>query len=418
MRCTCRLRAGQGGQLLVGLAFGLTFLARSTSGMMEINNPLYAQSLGATVSQVGLVTSVFFVTTTVLRLAYSARVDIAQLPSSIAFGFVATTGATVGVLISPNFLWLLGSVAIAGAGSALIKPHLPTLVAGLSSPEDRYKHLGQYATVLSTSLVVAPILGTVLLLRTSIRGVYVLLLALSLLAAVASVAGRGRLQGRIALIRANELPRGDTFVQLLRGLKRNVAYINSVLALTILGLAYTAALAFAGVYVKTRFRLPYSSVELLFVSFFTVSLFGRLAIAAVAGRRPGTRKLSWICSSLVVGAMGTFLMASQRSLVVFLIGFWMLAWPHAVILPLTLMRIAKSVTGAELVAANTLAYTFFDAAGALGPLLFGVIATRSSVQTGFWALGGMQVAGTVCIWARGSAERRDKCRTAKGPRAS
>ena len=85
----------RGGALFGGsviyLILILTFLARANSSMMQSNNPLYAHSLGAQLTQVGLTTSVYAVATMIVRFGYSARVNLHDVPRVMTVGFVLHT---------------------------------------------------------------------------------------------------------------------------------------------------------------------------------------------------------------------------------------------------------------------------------------------------------------------------------------
>lgn len=97
--------------------------------------------------------------------------------------------------------------------------------------------------------------------------------------------------------------------------------------------------------------------------------------------------------SLGIGGVGLGLMGWAPSLIVFLIGFWLLAWPHAVLFPLVSMRIASSVDRHLLVAANTIAQSSFDLSGTFGPLALSLVISQGHIGWGFWLIGLIQFVG-------------------------
>ncbi|WP_053960945.1 MFS transporter [Sulfobacillus thermosulfidooxidans] len=368
----------------------LTFLARANSSMMQSNNPLYAHSLGAQLAEVGLTTSVYAVVTMMVRFGYSARVNLHDVPRVMTVGFVLLTLAISGVLLSHNFVEFLLAVALAGVSTALIMPHLLSLMGALSPQEDREKNLSYYSLALSTSLVVAPILGTLILTHVALKGLYVLLLTFALIGLGVMVFNYRRFQQRLL---RDEKPKGFKLRSALSDLVHNPTYMRSFASLFLFNLSFAAAMSYGGLDVKDRFGLSYSLVELVLTSFFVASLLGRLVVSRFVRQKKLERKATWMFWSLGIGGVGLGLMGWAPSLIVFLIGFWLLAWPHAVLFPLVSMRIASSVDRHLLVAANTIAQSSFDLSGTFGPLALSLVISRGHIGWGFWLIGVIQFVG-------------------------
>lgn len=382
--------------ILIYLILILTFMARANSSMMQANNPLYAHTLGARLAEVGLTTSVYAVVTMIVRFGYSARVNLHQVPRVMTVGFVLLTLSIGGVLVSHTFVEFLVAVAVAGVSTALIMPHLLSLMGALSPVDEREKNLSYYSLALSTSLVAAPVLGTLVLTHFALGGIYGLLLAFSLIGLGVIVANYGRLRDRLA---ADAKAPAFQLRRALSTLGHNGTYTRSFAALFLFNLSFAAAMSYGGLDIKDRFGLPYSGVELVLTSFFVASLLGRLVVSRAVRKKKLERKATWMFWSLGVGGIGLGLMGWAPSLTVFLVGFWLLAWPHAVLFPLVSMRIASSVERHLLVAANTVAQSSFDLSGTFGPLLLAVIISRGNIGWGFWLIGVFQFLGMAILAA-------------------
>ncbi|MCY0886735.1 MAG: MFS transporter, partial [Firmicutes bacterium] len=350
--------------------------------------------------EVGLLTSVYAVSTMAVRFLVSVRLALPAVPRVMRAGFALLVAAVGMVAASPGLGWLAAGIILAGAANALIMPHLLSLAGGLAPPGRREAVLSYYSLALSLSLVLAPVFGTLILTVASIRAVYGLLVAFAAVAAVlmfrseralsATLAARhpGAADGRVTQ------PLWPT----LRALWHHPYYRADFAGFLLFNLSFTAAMAFGGVDVKSRFHLPYSGVEMVLTSFFVASLLGRVVIARRTRRGGLARKLDWMLASLAVGGAGLVLMGWAPSLAVFLAGFWLLAWPHAVLFPLMSMRIAGYVEPAQLVAANTLLQSSFDIAGIAGPLIVGLMAVRTGIGPGFWAIAVLQGVAMGLLW--------------------
>ncbi|POB11648.1 MFS transporter [Sulfobacillus sp. hq2] len=378
------------GSIVIYLILILTFMARAISSMMQANNPLYAHSLGVRLAEVGLTTSVYAVVTMVVRFGYSARVRLHDVPRVMTIGFVLLTLAIAGVLWSHTFVEFLIAIALAGVSTALIMPHLLSLMGALSPAEEREKNLSYYSLALSTSLVVAPVLGTLVLTHFRLGGIYGLLLVFALIGLFVMGSNFKRFQDRLAKdAKAPALKLRHA----LSDLSHNGVYTRSFAALFLFNLSFAAAMSYGGLDIKDRFHLPYSLVELVLTSFFVASLLGRLVVSRAVHHKRLERKATWMFWSLGIGGVGLGLMGWAPSLLVFLVGFWLLAWPHAVLFPLVSMRIASSVERPLLVAANTVAQSSFDLSGTFGPLVLSVIISHANMGWGFWLIGVFQFVG-------------------------
>ena len=379
-----------GGSAVIYLILVLTFLARANSSMMQSNNPLYAHSLGAQLTQVGLTTSVYAMVTMIVRFGYSARVNLHNVPRVMTVGFVLLTLSIVGTLLSQNFAEFLFAIALAGVSTALVMPHLLSLMGALSPAEDREKNLSYYSLALSTSLVVAPVLGTLILTHLNLRGLYGLLLVFSLMGLGVMLSNYRRFQQRLL---HDKKPKNLNLRTAISDLVRNKTYTRSFASLFLFNLSFASAMSFGGLDVKNRFGLAYSGVELVLTSFFVASLMGRLVVSRFVRKKRLENKATWMLWSLGIGGVGFGLMGWAPSLIIFLVGFWMLAWPHAVLFPLVSMRIAGSVDRHLLVAANTIAQSSFDLSGTFGPLAISLVISQGNLGWGFWIIGLLQFVG-------------------------
>lgn len=385
----------------VGLVLVLTFFARSVSSMMQSNDPLYARILGANVTELGIVASVYALTTMIVRFGFSARLKLLQVPTAMAIGFVIWALSLALAVFSPTLIWFLIAVSCAGVSTALIMPHLLSLAGSLSSPDQRDKNLSWFSLALSLSLVVAPIGGSVVLTLGTMRALFAMLFFIALIAAGAMLFFRKRLTRHLSQNNSDLSDKSSpAFLSVVHSLIKNGLYMRSIWAQLAFSLAFSVSLSYGGVDARSLFHLNSAEVEMLLVSFFVVSLLGRLIVAKCSGSTSHSclnRRSWWMFSSLIIGTFGLVLMGWAPNIIVFVLGWWLLAWPHAVMFPLVTMRVASSVEKNELVAANTLMQSSFDLTSIAGPLIIGIIAAQSSIGVGFWVVAVAQLLGIIVL---------------------
>ena len=323
---------------------------------------------------------------------------------------VLLTLSIVGTLLSRNLVEFLGAIALAGISTALVMPHLLSLMGALSAPEEREKNLSYYSLALSTSLVLAPVLGTLILTHLNLQGLYGLLLVFSIMGLGVMLINYRKFQNKL---QADEKPKSLNLRLAISDLVRNGTYTRSFASLFLFNLSFASAMSFGGLDVKSHFRLAYSGVELVLTSFFVASLLGRLVVSRFVRKKRLQNKAIWMLWSLGIGGIGLGLMGWAPSLIVFLVGFWMLAWPHAVLFPLVAMRIAGSVDRHLLVAANTVAQSSFDLSGTFGPLAISFVMSHGNLGWGFWIIGLLQFVGMAIMASEAHRELLKRRRLGK-----
>lgn len=372
-------------QIMVFALLFTTVFARADSSMLQSNDPLVARHLGAGLDLIGLTATVYAFFTMLVRIFYSARLELTVVPRVLRHGFGIMAVAIATIMASPNIIVFLIGVALAGVATALFMPHLLSLVAALSMPEERENNLSYYSLALSISLVIAPILGTIILAHASIRVMYGLLLAFAIGAYVIS----WRIQQPLLTELAHKSQGSTTatkkpsLLAMVRTLWTNTHYMSNFWALLLYNISFVVTLSYVGVDLRTKFHLHDTTIELLFTGYFLVSFGIRILMTRLSRQKKLGRKVLWMFSSLAIGAAGLVLMGTSPGLGLFFSGFLLMAAPHALVFPLASMRISQAVERSELVAANTLAQSSFDLTGVVSPLIFGLIVSHSSFTAGY-----------------------------------
>lgn len=138
---------------------GTMILANIASRMQGPFLPLYLQSLGADIGQVGL----FFTLSSIAPLAFQIlggwiSDSIGRL-RAIAIGSIGGVFSYIVFLLAPSWEWLILAIAGTAMASAFVAPSFQAFIAEQSAPEDRGKFYGMTEGIFTVVGIIGPTLG-------------------------------------------------------------------------------------------------------------------------------------------------------------------------------------------------------------------------------------------------------------------
>jgi MFS family permease len=160
-----------------GLAFFTCYLGQTVLGVVQ---PTIAEELDLSTSEAQWVVNSFFLTLALFaapggRLGdyYGHRQVLLVALSVFALGSLSAA-------VSQGFIWLVLSIALAGAGASTLYPSSAAMIANRVSLEHRGDALGKYSAIGVTVFVIGPVSAGLLTEAISWRALFALQLAIAL----------------------------------------------------------------------------------------------------------------------------------------------------------------------------------------------------------------------------------------------
>jgi len=349
------------------------FLISTAYGTITFLLPVYAESLGATYLQLGLLGSIGSVVYTAMTLLTGLMLDRFE---KIRFFLVFTAfGVLVPVLFSltsrvPELFPLRG---LLGVASAAFWVTASTLTADLSPPEELTKSVVRYNVSWISGFVAGPILGGIVSDRYGFPALFVLVATL-IIPSVILIATR--LSGRV------------TFRAVTRGIWKGFTSLRPI------ALAYITLIPYAivlGVYMAIlpghmgALGISASAIGLLLTM--TNAVRGIGFLSSERWVRWGTRRSLWFASILMSGAL--FLVSKSNIIMEFALPLALYGFAGGIITPVVLDYIAHESPREALGASMGLHECVYGFGMTLGPIVGGVIAEAYNPSILYVTLAGL-----------------------------
>jgi len=153
--------------------------------------PIYAKSLGASDTELGLLWTMAVVAMTVTSLASARTADRFGDRWVIVVGMLVSAVATALVPLTTSLAGLLATQVVAGAGRGICTPTLMSLGIRAVPGHERASAMGIYQAVYSVGMFVAPPIAGAIADQLGVGSVFVLMAALSVIACVWAALTRG-----------------------------------------------------------------------------------------------------------------------------------------------------------------------------------------------------------------------------------
>ena len=355
---------------IIVVILSMTFAIRSSNNMYTTSVPLLARyyfffsnvEIGLLASLASL--AIFIMSTFINAKAKPKSRREIFIASSIIYAvtfpfFYISTSLTI---------WLILPVASFTLGS--IMPNIITSASLFKDKKQRERILSIYTLTLSLSLILGPYIESQLLLHVSLAESF---LIFSILPAIGMV-------DSFFIKFPDEM--GVKKTGLDTSVLKDRGFQSSLLNILAYNLPFAFLTTYGGLYGKTDFNISLSEVNLTFSMFFLTSFTSRLVFSF---RVP--EKLSGLMvSSVILSAIGLFMLGTAKTYDLFLLAFLILGIPHGLTYPLSVMSITRSFPEAKRNVANSYFFSIMMAIGTIMPFISGEIIKVIGYRNAFLVL--------------------------------
>ncbi|MGC8601975.1 MAG: MFS transporter [Thermoprotei archaeon] len=346
----------------------ITFALRASNNMMVTTVPLIGRyDFGMGAAEVGLLASSSSLASFAATL-YNSRLCARKrrfyfITASVAFAITLPLFS----FATPVTLWVL--YIIAGFLMGFLMPNIITSAGLYSDPGVRERMLAIYTLALSTSLVFGPSLEGIILLRFSLKQVFLLFLPLALVVVAVSPTIKFPESEKNAKADPKQVIKNPYF---LTAVFNNLAY----------NIPFAMLTAFGGIYARGFFKASYSQVELLFALFFSTSFLVRLLLSL----RRFSRLITITYLSVSLTLVGLMLMVFSPNFLTLALAFLVLGFPHGFTFPVSLIYIGRGFDESSRNAANSLFFSIMTVTGIVVPSGAGIFIDLLGYRMSFAAL--------------------------------
>ncbi|MDG6997925.1 MAG: MFS transporter [Nitrososphaerota archaeon] len=361
-----------------------TFALRASTNMFSTNLPLVAREVfsfksGIIGSLSGLVALAGFVSITFVnaRMASKSRRRLFILSAFgyfLLFSFVALGG--------PLGIWF-----IAAAAGFLVQPIMTnqanaSSIIGKTAPE-RERGIAVYTISLSASLVVGPLVNSLILTKVSLAESFVVFSIFPLTAALLSFLIPFPKDASTPLETKGDFRREDVHAPFKVGsfikTMKNEGFQAAIFIMAMYSIPFTALVTFGGLFSMDYYAASNIAVQYYFAIFFTVSFAFRILL--LFSRRANIRLLTAI--STVFSILGIALLVTVINPWSYVIAMALLGIPHGLTYPSALIVISRTSSESERNTLNSYFTSFIMVVNVLTPILIGFIAELLSLRYAF-----------------------------------
>lgn len=364
------------------LLLAVTALGRSSQNAGQTTYPLLGHSAlhmsNGTIGELGAAAGVVGILCATVIVGRTRREHVLAL---LAAGQALGLAAFVLLAVPSGSAGLWGAALALGAYGGLAFPSLMTAI-GSGPREERAKALAIFATALSASLLVGPLVeaGVLHALGGSLRATFAALMPFPALATLLSVMAARRALPTVEPAADDEVGRSGWLRSTLRhkstrsvapALRTQPAFRVAVTMMVTYQIPFAALVTFGALLARHSDGVSASGAEIAFGAFFGVSLLVRSTLALATPRRATPALLA---VSVVATIVGVALVAGARGFPLLLGGMALLGVPHGSTLPLASGVLAEWTPGEQLSRANGLLMACTNSASVVVPPICGVLA--------------------------------------------
>lgn len=347
------------------LLFILTFFWRATTNAYSTMLPLIAKYefnfqpslimyLGG-IGGIGSFITSFFINQRIKKLRPYFILSITLLLIVIAL-VPFYTGANV---------WFF--ILVEGLATGATSPLIISSAGTVEDPKERERAIAFYSLALSTSLAVAPFIssGFLVLTKENLKISLAMFSALVLISMVSAFFMR--LSGR------NEAKINGS------GIIKRPYFWKAVASNAIYTFPFVAMTYYGAILARQAFKLSYSVSVAMYSVFFITSFLTRFYLTL--------RPVHSIDRSVALGSLltvlGLLLVGTHLNLMLFLVGYAILGFPHGLFWPVSLIILRRSYGDEEIYAANSYYISINNLIWLLTPFISGIIASFVGISLTF-----------------------------------
>jgi MFS family permease len=347
------------------LLFILTFFWRATTNAYSTMLPLIAKYefnfqpslimyLGG-IGGIGSFITSFFINQRIKKLRPYFILSITLLLIVIAL-VPFYTGANV---------WFF--ILVEGLATGATSPLIISSAGTVEDPKERERAIAFYSLALSTSLAVAPFIssGFLVLTKENLKISLAMFSALVLISMVSAFFMR--LSGR------NEAKINGS------GIIKRPYFWKAVASNAIYTFPFVAMTYYGAILARQAFKLSYSVSVAMYSVFFITSFLTRFYLTL--------RPVHSIDRSVALGSLltvlGLLLVGTHLNLMLFIVGYAILGFPHGLFWPVSLIILRRSYGDEEIYAANSYYISINNLIWLLTPFISGIIASFVGISLTF-----------------------------------
>ncbi|WP_237265228.1 MFS transporter [Thermoplasma sp. Kam2015] len=257
----------------------------------------------------------------------------------------------------------------AGFSLGALMPNIITSAGLLPDRKQRERLLSIYTLTLSVSLVVGPALEGYLLKFMPLMKTFLVFSIFPIIVFGMSFFLRFPDERNMQKIETGDVLRNHGF----RAAIYNIMTYN---------IPFAFILTFGGIYAMSRFDVTYSTVTLMFASFFFTSFLSRVLLAV----RPPEDIWKLMILSVVITSIGLIGIVESLNILMLEACFLLLGFPHGFTFPLSVISISRSFSTESRNAANSLFFSVMMAVGAVMPFVSGGLVSAIGLKYSFGIL--------------------------------
>jgi Major Facilitator Superfamily. len=258
-------------------------------------------------------------------------------------------------------------ILVEGLATGATSPLIISSAGTVEDPKERERAIAFYSLALSTSLAVAPFIssGFLVLTKENLKISLAMFSALVLISMVSAFFMR--LSGR------NEAKINGS------GIIKRPYFWKAVASNAIYTFPFVAMTYYGAILARQAFKLSYSVSVAMYSVFFITSFLTRFYLTL--------RPVRSIDRSVALGSLltvlGLLLVRTHLNLMLFLVGYAILGFPHGLFWPVSLIILRRSYGDEEIYAANSYYISINNLIWLLTPFISGIIASFVGISLTF-----------------------------------
>ncbi|MBI5029056.1 MAG: MFS transporter [Chloroflexi bacterium] len=266
------------------------FCADLVTGILSPTFSLYAKDLGASLTLIGILSSIVGLTQLITSMPLSVQSDKSGRKIVLIVGMLSFAVATFLFAISPNAYFLIPGRVLIGLGSVSTFSIGVAYVADIVSPSERGLAYGLYATSMGIGFGVGPLIGAFIALHYGVAASYLMASGIALIGMVLGFKG-------LRTIRQTSNTTGIVPLKLQWRSIRNVIREPRIMAGSLANLIMSTS--FSGAIINF---FPMYSAQIGLSQIAINSMFSIRAFGSAAARLPTGAITHRISSRIVMGA--------------------------------------------------------------------------------------------------------------------
>ena len=351
-----------------------TILLSFVEQMLTVNMSLYLQDLGGTATVIGLIATVFSVSSMVLRFLAGPAMDRFGRQKIGLIGLCLSLIPLVGYIMFP-VIWIIGVMRfVQGAGFSCASLSQGTMSVDIPDPERKDEGTGYYGLFYSIATMFGPAVGLAIAQKYGFHDLFLICSVIFVLEILISLTLNYEKKRGIVYVKPQKTEEHmSLFDRLVERRALPAAFIGFFTSA-----AYAVVTAFMAVYVR---ELGLGGTGVFFIVVAAFTLLGRLLSGKMIGRQQRVTVL--IIGNLLM-AVGMVFITVMHTVPTMMVGGMLFglgggfAWPALAILAVTEAEPTRRGT------ANSTYYALYDLGIAAGSFLGGVLADLAGYRM-VWA---------------------------------